>query len=288
VPVRAQQLIQAFDGINENNFAQYTNYGTAALRAIETKRSDRIINDPYVDVLSGETGEALVEFLFPAGKPFAYNVRDMLPIRTRYIDEELEHRDPSIKQICFLAAGLDTRAHRLQFLQGTKVFELDSAGDRLEEKRRILKEVNAPTYPHVHEYIATNLAEASWTSELVRHGFDPLEPTFWVVEGLSMYLEEKDLRSMLTLINSVSAIGSRIWMGISGSKMVAPDGCGMKSMVYGEDDPLNGVLRSLRWDLKIQAILDNTEEHFGRLWKQCVSCLDGKSMPYIFLTATKV
>jgi len=61
-------------------------------------------------------------------------------IRTRFFDDYL--LDPTgqgIRQVVLLAAGLDTRAYRLAWPAGVRMFELDLA-EVLEFKRRVLGE----------------------------------------------------------------------------------------------------------------------------------------------------
>ena len=109
---------------------------TAAVRALESQRDDRLFSDPWAQELAGASGLAWMETKSP---------ESVVPIvlRTRYFDDVLEHisRDLGIRQIVLLGAGYDTRAFRLQWPSSTSLFELDSPLV-LERKDSILSEMN--------------------------------------------------------------------------------------------------------------------------------------------------
>jgi hypothetical protein len=87
---------------------------TAAVRALETQRPDRLFADPWANALAGETGSAWIR-----GK----SADSVVPIvlRTRYFDDYLKriNEQENIRQIVLLGAGLDTRAFRLDWQPGT-------------------------------------------------------------------------------------------------------------------------------------------------------------------------
>jgi len=90
-----------------------TAYWTAAVRALEHARPDRLFSDPWAQALAGEVGAAWI-----AGR----SPESVVPIvlRTRYFDDFLLRiaESENIRQIVILAAGLDTRAYRLAWPEG--------------------------------------------------------------------------------------------------------------------------------------------------------------------------
>ena len=90
-----------------------------------------------------------------------------------------------MRQIVIPAAGLDSRAYRLAWPDGTVVFELDQP-QVLEFKHEVLAgSGDAPTAER--REIAVDLRD-DWPQALRRSGFDPSRPSAWIVEGLLVYL----------------------------------------------------------------------------------------------------
>ena len=93
---------------------------TAAVRAAETSRDDRLFEDPWAATLAGPEGAAWL-----AARPPGSTLP--IAIRTRFFDDWLHDVaiEAGIRQVVLLAAGLDTRAYRLPWAAATTVFELD-------------------------------------------------------------------------------------------------------------------------------------------------------------------
>jgi methyltransferase (TIGR00027 family) len=174
---------------------------TAAARALESDRDDRLFDDPYARVLAGETGFRLLERYTGAGTvPF-------LAIRTKYLDEAAlkSVAKHSARQVAFVAAGMDTRAWRLAWPDGTVVYELDRPV-LLEAKRRILDGRPVPACRE-RRPVGVDLA-GDWTTTLTGAGFNPAEPTVWVMEGLLFFLPEPAVRDLLAGLRTLSGPGS--------------------------------------------------------------------------------
>ena len=95
---------------------------TAAVRNMESARSDRLFDDPYASALAGDEGMTWL-----AQRP-PDSVTPII-LRTRYYDDYLQRvsQEEHVRQVVLLAAGLDTRAFRLAWPSGTQIFELDQA-----------------------------------------------------------------------------------------------------------------------------------------------------------------
>nr|BBH94727.1 S-adenosyl-L-methionine-dependent methyltransferase [Thermogemmatispora argillosa] len=170
---------------------------TAAVRAHESQRPDRLFDDPWAATLAGAEGERRFRQLEDAG--------GSIIVRTRFFDEFLQHAIGTlgIRQLVMPACGLDTRAFRLAWPPDTQWFELDQPAV-LDYKENILRAQQALPTCQRH-IIPTDLTEDSWPSELLKAGYDPSLPAVWLVEGLLFYLPQEAIFQLFSHISSLSA-----------------------------------------------------------------------------------
>jgi methyltransferase (TIGR00027 family) len=104
-------------------------------------------------------------------------------IRTRFFDDWLRSVaiDGRLRQVVLLGAGMDTRAWRLPWAPGTRVFEVDRPGP-LNGKTAELARAGA-TLACERRPVDADLA-TGWGERIVRAGFDPTAPTAWLAEGI--------------------------------------------------------------------------------------------------------
>ncbi|MEV7437290.1 class I SAM-dependent methyltransferase [Streptomyces griseoviridis] len=180
---------------------------TAALRAAETSRPDRLYTDPYAAGLAGEAGWALLAEVAAAGRDVP-STPDFNAIRTRFLDDHLRRltHEQGIRQVVSAPAGLDTRAWRLRWPDGTRWFEIDRPA-LLDHKRRRLAEATPRADLRT---VAADLTGPDWEQSLRASGYEPTRPSVWVLEGLLYYLPEDAVRRLLTRIAACSAPGSEI------------------------------------------------------------------------------
>lgn len=190
---------------------------TAYCRSVESERPDRLFNDPLGAVFaSGATGTSTPDAerprLGPANGDHATGMWHFyctyIAMRTPFYDQRLTHAVASgHRQVVLLAAGLDSRAYRLDLPDDTTVFELDQDAV-LDYKQRVLDREQAQASCR-RVPIAVDLRE-EWTGPLLAAGFDPKKATVWIVEGLLMYLSGSDCSQLLKTVGSLSAPGSRL------------------------------------------------------------------------------
>ncbi|MEU9004258.1 SAM-dependent methyltransferase [Streptomyces sp. NPDC048551] len=174
---------------------------TAAARALETDREDRLFADPYARTVADTIGFDLLDRYAGAGTvPF-------LAIRTTYLDRAIVRavEDHGIRQVVFLAAGMDTRFFRLPWPDGVTVYELDRPA-LLEVKADMLASEPAPA-GRTRVTVPVDLTE-DWTGPLRAAGWNPDEPVLWVVEGLLFFLPEQAVRHLISTLAGQSAPGS--------------------------------------------------------------------------------
>ena len=115
----------------------------AAARARESERTDRLFYDPLAAAFAGPEGFAWLERMEPTtrsgGGPGLYAV-----IRTRFFDDFLLDacRGSGVYQVVLTAAGMDTRAFRLDWPSLTCLYEMDLA-EVLDAKDEVVEEAGA-------------------------------------------------------------------------------------------------------------------------------------------------
>lgn len=112
-----------------------------------------------------------------------------------------------VEQLVILGAGLDSRAHRAPELGRCRVYEVDHPDSQALKLRRIEGlPVRAGSLRHVPvAFGAEPLGPA-----LTAAGFDPTRPSFWIWEGVVMYLPERATAATLAEISALSARGSQL------------------------------------------------------------------------------
>jgi methyltransferase (TIGR00027 family) len=180
-----------------------TAYWTASVRAMENARQDALFKDPWATLLAGKDGQEWIE---------GRTADSLAPIilRTRFFDEFLQRitRQGVINQVALMAAGLDTRAFRLDWPPRTRLFELDQP-EVLAYKEQILNSAGAQPACE-RNAIGVDLTE-SWEDELVLAGFDPQRPAVWLLEGFLFYLPNEDIIRLLDGVSGMAVAGS--WLG---------------------------------------------------------------------------
>lgn len=106
-----------------------------------------------------------------------------------------------------LAAGLDSRAYRLSWPDGTTIFELDRP-QVLDFKREVLGGHGVRPRTERRE-IAVDLRD-DWPQALRDSGFDAEAPSAWIAEGLLIYLPAAAQEQLFTGIDSLACLGSHV------------------------------------------------------------------------------
>jgi methyltransferase (TIGR00027 family) len=188
----------------------------AAARAAETEGARPLFRDPFARVFLDAAGEGMWS-LFDRSAAAGVDpelgermqaLQDFVAARTAYIDDFFAAAaDAGILQVVILASGLDARAWRLAWPDGTRVYELDQP-KVLDFKSSTLREHGAaPTVERIE--VPVDLRH-DWPMALRQNGFDPQAPTAWSVEGLLRYLPSHAQDLLFERIHELSAPGSRI------------------------------------------------------------------------------
>jgi methyltransferase (TIGR00027 family) len=183
----------------------------AAIRAEESRRPDRLFDDPFADTLAGEDGRLALAHFRSAGGMTAF-----LEVRTRWFDEALARAwAAGIRQFVLVAAGMDARAYRLPWPTGTRVFEIDQP-EVIVAKARAL----GGATPRCRRMALEADLAGPWHEALLESGFDRNARTAWLVEGLLQYLEAASVEALLAHLDACSASGSRALCDLVGRRLL--------------------------------------------------------------------
>jgi methyltransferase (TIGR00027 family) len=219
-------------GITESVGA--TALGVAGARAAETESANPLISDPFARVFLNAAGEGLWNMfglselppeVVEAEPDVALRMQarvDYMASRTAFFDGFfLDAANAGARQVVILAAGLDSRAWRLPWPDGTTVYELDQP-KVLEFKTSTLQEYGAqPTCRRVG--VAVDLRH-DWPAALRQVGFDDSAPSTWSAEGLLPFLPAVAQDLLFERVQALSVPGSRIAVEAPGRDFNTPEG----------------------------------------------------------------
>jgi methyltransferase (TIGR00027 family) len=190
----------------------------AAARALASEDTDPIISDPFAAPLVRAVG---IDFftrvvdgdiaLTDAEENGATELQtetDSIAVRTRFFDEFFVNAAAAgIHQAVILAAGLDSRAYRLNWPAGSVVYEVDQP-QVVMFKTETMADLGAePTAQR--RTVSIDLRE-DWPAALRDSGFDDTRPSAWSAEGLLMYLPPEAQDRLFDHLTALSAPGSQI------------------------------------------------------------------------------
>lgn len=271
---------------------------TAALRARETRRPDRLYEDPYADALAGRAGQDLfdeVAAMTAANRGAVEsdgrrlpNTLDYNAIRTRYIDDWVGATlaPGGFGQVVIAAAGMDTRTHRLRWPHPVDVYEIDRAAV-LEFKERALARHRLPAEVR-RRFVPADLVTDDWRAELLEAGFDPARPTVWVLEGLLYYITGAQTHALLGQLGEFCPPGTPVICDlINEVALNAPSTKRLLGLfaqwgspwLFGSDEP-EELFRSYGFDA-VAVQPGEPGARYGR-WKDSVLPRDVPDIPRVF------
>ena len=211
----------------------------AAARALVSKLPDdeRLILDPFAEHLAGDHGRAWIAAMETASRGETVDYDAMPPevaklmqnrtgwdyttmmnkmaVRTRWIDDAMRQAivDEGATNVVIIGAGLDTRPWRLlaekdgaAALDGVTWYEVDFQ-ELFDYKLPILAAAGADVEQQTesrgaYRSVTTDLTDPSWPDSLTARGYDPTAKTVFLLEGLTGYLTEDELTSLILTITS--------------------------------------------------------------------------------------
>ena len=206
-----------------NGLPSRTSILTAAARAFGSREPDASVRNPdwVAERLIGPAELALIadhpiskaldrDFQEAVNDPDVFGFAWLMLVRTRFIDERMERAVRSgATQLVILGAGFDTRAHRFaELLKDAVIVEIDFGATQEYKKRRV--EAALGGAPANVVYAAIDFAEESLGEVLRGAGFESGRKTYFICEGVSMYVPEEGMKETLHAIAAESAPGSAL------------------------------------------------------------------------------
>lgn len=114
---------------------------------------------------------------------------------------------PPPEQLVILGAGLDSRAWRLDCIENTVAFEVDHPASQAWKRERA---EGIPFKARDVRFVAMDFQRDQLAPLIQRAGFDASKSTFWLWEGVTMYLRPAEVSTNLATFGALSAPGSRI------------------------------------------------------------------------------
>lgn len=206
-----------------NGLPSRTSILTAAARAFGSREPDVSVRNPdwMAERLIGTAELALIadhplsraldrDFQDAINDPDVFGFAWLMLVRTRFIDERMEHAIRNgATQLVIMGAGFDTRAHRFtELLKDTRIIEIDYGTTQEYKKRRVETVLGAA--PSNVVYAPIDFAREDLREGLHRAGFQPGQKTYYICEGVSMYVPEEGMKKTLQAIASESSPGSAL------------------------------------------------------------------------------
>lgn len=191
----------------------------AFVRAAESLRDqdDRLFYDPLASgFLRPSRRLALALLRLPGISQLAEYVRERqfpgvfgsFVCRTRYIDDALQDAlRGGIGQVVILGAGFDSRAYRIPHVERARVFEVDRPA-MVAIKQSRLKKMLGKLPKHV-VFVGIDFDRARLSDSLSAAGYDAMQRTFFIWEGVTQYLTRETVDEVLCYVAGAAA-GSRI------------------------------------------------------------------------------
>src|SRR5450631_3542450 len=209
--------------MEDNGLPSRTSILTAAARAFGSREPDASVRNPdwVADRLISPAELALIAD-HPISKALDQNFQEaiydpdvfgfawLMLVRTRFIDELMERAVRNgATQLVILGAGFDTRAHRFrELLKDAAVIEVDYGTTQEYKKRRVEEALGGA--PANLVYAPIDFARESLGEVLRGAGFQSRRKTYYICEGVSMYVPEEGMKETLRAIGAESAPGSAL------------------------------------------------------------------------------
>src|SRR3984957_15549643 len=209
--------------MEDNGLPSRTAILTAAARAFGALEPDASVRNPdgVAGLLIGPAELALIaghpiskaldqDFQQAMDDPEIFGFAWLMLVRTRFIDELMERAVRNgVTQLVILGAGFDTRAHRFtELLKDATVIEIDYVATQEYKRRRV--EAALGRAPANVVYAPIDFARESLGEVLRGAGFQPGRKTYYICEGVSMYVPEEGMKQTLRAIAAESASGSAL------------------------------------------------------------------------------
>jgi methyltransferase (TIGR00027 family) len=209
--------------VEANGLPSRTSILTAAARALGSREPDASVRNPdwFAGRLIGPAELALIadhpisraldrDFQEAMNDTEVFGFVWLMLVRTRFIDEQMVRAIRNgATQVVILGAGFDTRAHRFpELFKDAAVIEVDYGATQEYKQRRVDAALGGA--PANVAYAPIDFTRENLGEVLHRAGFQPDRTTYYICEGVSMYVPEEGMKQTLRAIAAESAPGSTL------------------------------------------------------------------------------
>jgi methyltransferase (TIGR00027 family) len=208
-----------------------------------------------------------------SGRYFAYprvpevgaeGIVDLVVARTLYFDRIIERVASDVEQFVLLGAGFDTRSYGKLKEKGLTFFELDQAATQTLKIESLL--TAGIDISHV-TFVEVNFSKDSAFQKLGESGYDPSKKTLFLWEGVTLYLNEADVRKTLQDIRGNAAPGSVVVADIYGDRMIrlGTSTAGKKALEYTNEGLGFGLPFATNFEDSLRNFLEGEKLQQGEL-----------------------
>jgi len=194
--------------------------------------------------------------------------KSMMTVRTTEIDFQAMEAvlgSSEIRQVVILGAGLDPRAWRLAWPEGTKVFEVDT-GSVERVKAQVLgpMKMGASSRAFVQADLSVALQPgAGLADKLAAAGFEAQKQCLWIAEGLIGYMTAEEGGNLIKAMYQACAPGSKMVMTCPPTPKLKEEaiahGRAMLHTTYEEPEKLLARIHAQGWEAHV-----NSAESLGQ------------------------
>jgi methyltransferase (TIGR00027 family) len=287
---------------NANPLYQYKLISSAELIAgVRAKENGALFEDPFAARIAGEHGRALAERFYEK----LPQLGGMVAARTRHLDQQILHFvRRGGRNLVLLGAGYDMRPFRLDFPSGMTVYELDFSTVLIDRQKR-LQELGVNDPSGIRRIQIPIDLRSGPLVEVLKDRIDFSQPVFIAWEGMSMYFEEPEVRTILRGIHPVMQNPeSRLWTDFASAEAVYhPDIYpevkkfmeGMQILgepfIFGTDSPCD-FMKSNGFHchemVTSNVFLENSTDPVFREYQFCTASAERTAIPAVEIPEAKV
>mmetsp|Transcript_3511 Transcript_3511/g.7658 ORF Transcript_3511/g.7658 Transcript_3511/m.7658 type:complete len:622 (+) Transcript_3511:94-1959(+) len=195
----------------------------------------------------------------------------IMAVRTAELDHHIKFAvmEEGIKQLVILGAGLDTRAWRLPWLTGVKVWEVDSGSVEPLKQKLLLggnsSKLKASLACASRTFIKADLEQVALPAMLTAAGYDASKPTVFLVEGLIGYLSYNQGNVLFAQLHAAAAPGSFL-IASAPPNLAMREGCAKHGVqthhqVYEEPEQTEARLLAAGWTCRLISAADQCAKY---------------------------
>ena len=142
---------------------------------------------------------------FSVAEPGKESVLNFFYSRHLFFDKVFETSLYDMEQVVLMGAGFDTRSFTYCRRDHLRAFELDQTNTQ-KIKREALEKAGLDT--EFITFVPVDFNHEDWHEKLLESGFAPGKRTLFLWEGVTLYLEEAEVRGTLKRVSEVGGPGS--------------------------------------------------------------------------------